>query len=272
MNLRVGLSMMAPAMFLLVACGGDTVSPGRDGGPDSAAARNAVGIVATEYSYSMPKEVTGGVVTFEMANAGREPHLFTLVRLPGGKDVDELLGALERGGPPPWARDAVGIAPLHPGHTVKTTTEIDQEGTYVFLCALPSPKGSAHFQRGMIQSFEVSGISEATLPEPDATIVATDDGFEVPPLSEGNQTIEFKNAGAKEHEFFIFALDPGKTEKDVGAWFGKGQQGPPPVTFVGGFEAIPPGNSMYQEVQLEPGRTYTLSDAIGGHKATFTAS
>jgi hypothetical protein len=267
-----GMSIMTLAIVTLSACGSDTSTfSDRDDGPNNVSMQNVIEVAATEYAYSMPDQATGGIVTFEMVNAGREPHLFTLVRLPGGRTVDDLLRALKRGGPPPWAKNTIGIAPLHPGHTVKTTWNVE-EGNYAFVCALPSPKGPPHFLQGMIESFEVSGASEASFPEPDATIVATEEGIEVPSLVAGTQTIEFKNAGDKEHEFFLFALDPDKTERDVGAWFGKGQQGPPPVTFVGGFEAVPAGTSMFQEVRLEAGRTYTLSDAIGGHEATFTVS
>jgi hypothetical protein len=93
--------MLTLAMVVLTACGGDTAEPsGRGGDLDKASTQNVVEVVATEYSYSMPDEVTGGVVTFEMVNGGREPHIFTLVRVPEGKSVDDLLRALEHGGLP----------------------------------------------------------------------------------------------------------------------------------------------------------------------------
>jgi plastocyanin len=257
------------AMVLLLAQG-CTSSPQPER-PSSPTEPETIAVRATEYAYSMPKRVTGGVVTFEMVNAGREPHVFTLVPL-GRHTEKELLAALKRGGPPPWASDAIGVAPIGPGRTVKTTLKIDQPGTYALVCSLPSPKGPPHVLLGMIGSFEVSGASEATFPKPDATIVATEKGLEVPALAAGDHTVEFRNAGKKEHEFFLYALKPGKTSKDVDAWFESGQQGPAPVTFVGGFEAVPPGTSRFQQVHLEAGLKYTLEDVVGGHTVRFTVS
>lgn len=263
------------AGLLLAACGGSqpgtqvspSASPTKEGPPQN----QAVLVRADEYSYSMPARITGGVVTFEMANAGREPHEFTLVPL-GRHTAEDLLAAFEQGGPPPWASGAIVVAPIGPARTVKTTWEIDRPGSYAFVCTLPSPKGPPHALLGQIRSFEVSGTSDATSPRPDATVVATEEGLEVPPLSERVHTIEFRNAGKKEHEFFLYALAPGKTSADVDAWFESGQQGPAPVTFVGGFASVPPGTSWLQEVQLEAGLEYTLEDVIGGHTVVFTVS
>jgi uncharacterized cupredoxin-like copper-binding protein len=257
------------AMVLLLAQG--CASGSRPRTTDSKSEPETIAVRATEYAYSMPKRVTGGVVTFEMVNAGREPHVFTLVPL-GRHTEKELLAALKRGGPPSWASGAIGVAPIGPGRTVKTMLKIDQPGTYALVCSLPSPKGPPHVLLGMIGSFEVSGASEATFPKPDATIVATEKGLEVPSLTPGVHTVEFRNAGKQEHEFFLYALQPGKTSKDVDAWFESGQQGPAPVTFVGGLEAVPPGTSRFQQLHLEEGLNYTLEDVVGGHTVRFTAS
>jgi uncharacterized cupredoxin-like copper-binding protein len=259
--------LLAMGLLLLQAC---TSSPQPEKTSDPKEPET-IAVRATEYAYSMPKRVTGGVVTFEMINAGREPHVFTLVPL-GHHTKEELLAALKRGGPPPWASGAIGVAPIGPGRTVKTTLKLDQPGTYALVCSLPSPKGPPHVLLGMIDSFQVSGISEATFPKPDATIVATEKGLEVPSLAAGVHTVEFRNAGKKEHEFFLYALQPGKTSKDVDAWFESGQQGPAPITFVGGFEAVPPGTSRFQQVHLEAGLKYTLEDVVGGHTVRFTVS
>jgi hypothetical protein len=259
--------LLAMGLLLIPAC---TSSPQPEQ-TSSPTEPETIAVRATEYAYSMPKRVTGGVVTFEMVNAGQEPHVFTLVPL-GRHTKEELLAALKRGGPPPWASGAIGVAPIGPGRTVKATLKIDRPGTYAWVCSLPSPKGPPHVLLGMIGSFEVSGTSEATFPKPDATIVATEKGLEVPPLAAGDHTLEFKNAGKKQHEFFLYALQPGKTSKDVDAWFESGQQGPAPVIFVGGFEAVPPGTSRFQQLHLEAGLKYTLEDVVGGHTVRFTVA
>jgi hypothetical protein len=259
--------LLAMGLLLIPACT-SSPQPERASSPEEP---GTIAIRATEYAYSTPERVTGGVVTFEMVNAGREPHVFTLVPL-GHHTKEELLAALKRSGPPPWASGAIGVAPIGPGRTVKTTLKIDQPGTYALVCSLPSPKGPPHVLLGMIDSFEVSGTSQATFPKPDATIVATEKGLEVPSLTPGIHTVVFRNAGKKEHEFFLYALKPGKTSRDVDAWFESGQQGPAPITFVGGFEAVPPGTSRFQQLRLEAGLQYTLDDMVGGHTARFTVS
>jgi hypothetical protein len=47
---------------------------------------NVVQVQATEYAFSMPDRVTGGVITFEMANIGGLPHEFAFGRLDEGSE------------------------------------------------------------------------------------------------------------------------------------------------------------------------------------------
>jgi hypothetical protein len=120
---------------------------------------------------------------------------------------------------------------------------------------------------GMIKFFEVSGKSGATLPEPDATVLATDDGFEAPEIASGEQTLELRNDGEEAHEFFLFSLEPGKKERDIDRWFGSGLKGDPPAIFPGGRQSIDPGTSVFITVEFEAGRTYQLQDFEAGFRA-----
>ena len=228
-----------------------------------------VQVQATEYSYSMPDRVTGGVITFEMANIGGLPHEFAFGRLEEGTEPEEFLQALRSGRAPEGAEDLAGVPALGPQRNTAMTRELEP-GTHVFFCFFPSPEGEPHVAHGMIKFFEVSGKSGATLPEPDATIVATEDGFDVPDLSPGEQTLELRNEGNEPHEFLLFSLEPGKKERDIDGWFGSGLKGDPPAIFPGGMQSIDPGASVFVTVELEAGRTYQLRDFGAGFRAEIT--
>ena len=70
----------------------------------------------------------------------------------------------------------------------------------------------------------------------------------------------------------LVAFEPGKGIKDVDRWFGSGYQGEPPVTFLGGMQTSPPGESVFLTIALEPGVEYTAIDFTTGSSETFTVS
>jgi hypothetical protein len=230
---------------------------------------NVVQVQATEYSYSMSDRVTGGVITFEMANIGGLPHEFAFGRLDEGTEPEDLLRALREGEEPEGVTDLAGVPALGPQLNTSMTRDLDP-GTHVFFCFFPSPEGEPHVAHGMIKFFEVTGESGAALPEPDATVVATDEGFDVPEVGAGEQTLELRNDGEEPHEFLLFSLEPGKKERDIDLWFGSGLKGDPPAIFPGGMQSIDPGASVFVTVELEAGRTYQLRDFGAGLRAEIT--
>jgi uncharacterized cupredoxin-like copper-binding protein len=224
---------------------------------------NVVTVKATEYSYALPRRSAGGVVTLQLQNVGSVVHEFAFGRIDPGKTLDDLTAALDSGKDPshfPWAHDLAGVSALSPGQEVGVTRELTDPGTYVFFCFIPNADGVPHYKLGMIAGFTLAGTSKASLPEPDATITATDDGFQVPALTAGTATIELKNAGKKVHEFQLFSFEPGKGFDDVERWLNDGQVGPAPVLFPGGIQSIPSGTSVFETLTLESGRTYMLQD------------
>jgi hypothetical protein len=241
------------------------------GGPQPQAPEetNVVQVQATEYSFTMPDLLTGGVVTFEMANIGGLPHEFAFGRLEEGTEPEDVLTAIQQGKEPRGVEDLAGVPALSPQGETSMTRELDP-GTYGFVCFFPSPEGDPHVAHGMIKFFEVTGESGAALPEPDATVVATDEGFDVPEIAAGEQTLELRNDGEKPHEFFLFSLEPGKKERDIDRWFGSGLKGDPPAIFPGGMQSIDPGTSVSVTVELQAGRTYQLQDFEAGFRAEIT--
>jgi hypothetical protein len=124
----------------------------------------------------------------------------------------------------------------------------------------------------MYELFTIVGDSGAALPEPDATITATDDGLQIPTLASGEQTVKFENGGTEPHEMALVAFESGKGIKDVDQWIEGGYQGEPPVTFVGGMQTIPAGESVFLGIDLDPGVDYTAVDFTTNSRETFAVS
>lgn len=269
MSLRLAFSSSAVALATLLAlpaCGDDAKEKAADPAPPPAR------VEAREYAYVLPKRVEGGITSIEFANTGKQLHEFALGRLAPGASLAELRRELTDGddeGPgEDLGEDVGGVPVLSPGRRVTVTRKL-KPGTYVLACYIPGPGGKPHIEHGMIGSFQVVGDSKRAAPEPDALIVAGEKAFEVPKLRAGRQTIELRNAAREEREFQLGSPEPGKKLPDIERWFNQGMHGPAPIVFPGGMQSIPPGSSVYEELELEAGRTYFLTDEHG-LEARFT--
>lgn len=232
----------------------------------------AVDVTATEYTFEVPAEVAGGVVEMRFTNTGAFPHEFAFARIEEGKTEADVKAVIESGEEPPeWAEDVASVPGLSPGESV-TVTRTLEPGSYVFLCFFPDPEGTPHAALGMYELFTIAGDTGAALPEPDATITATDDGLQLPALSAGEQVVEFENGGTEPHELFLAAFEPGKSVEDVDSWIEGGYGGEPPVTFLGGMQTIPAGESVFLTIDLESGVEYTVLDFTTESMETFTVS
>jgi hypothetical protein len=268
--MRIGKTVVFAALcaLTLVACGGGDDS---DAGPEPGAAPevNRVEVGMTEYAFGMAEEVTGGNITLEFTNSGELPHEAAFGSIAGDHDLDDVMKAIRSQEEPKWFKDLAGIPVLEPGATTSMTRELEP-GRYIFLCFLPVPgRGAPHVTEGMVQLFDAEGESEAEGPQPDLTITATDEGFDVPEVPSGTQAIELVNDGTKPHEFAIFSPEPGKAEKDIDKWFGSGFKTEKPAVFPGGMQSIEPGTSVVVEMTFESGRTYIVQDFESELEAEF---
>lgn len=234
------------------------------GGSDKAEP-TVVDVRGDEYAYVLPERIDGGVVTMRFSNTGDEVHEYALARIADGKtkgDVDAFFAdpkSLQGGGPPGWIEDVGGVPALSQGREVSITREL-REGTYVLLCFVPAPDGRPHIAHGMVRTFEVGEDDGADLPKPDAVITATDEGFEIPALRAGEQTIELRNGASQPREFYLYSPNPGVSLAQVEAWGEGGFKGEPPAVFLGAMQSIPAATSVYLTVDLEAGRRYVLFD------------
>ena len=228
---------------------------------------------ATSTPSSCPTKLKAASSVSDVSNTGEELHEYALGRLDEGKTLDDVKEALESGGRirPSGLSTSAAFRCSHPAKNWDSHASCEA-GTYVFLCFIPSPQGVPHVELGMLKSFELSGDSGATLPDPDAVIVANDAGYDIPELSAGEQTIELRNADDREREFFLVALEPGTEIEDLDRFFEEGEKGPPPAQFHGAMQTIPAGTSVFIDIDLEEGVEYTLNDASGDQPvvATFT--
>ena len=235
------------------------------GGSDEAEP-NLVVIRGGEYAFVMPDQIKGGVVTLEFSNTGRELHEYSLGRITDesktAADVQKLFtagGAEEKGEEVGWIEDVGGVPALSPGETIAITRTLEP-GRYVFVCPLPAPDGRLHSDHGMVKMFEVEGRSEAELPDAEAVVTATGNGFKVPKLEAGRNTIELRNGASDERGFILFSPRPGKTLEDIGTWAESGFKGRAPATLLGATQSIPPRKSVFLTLELKAARRYVFFD------------
>jgi hypothetical protein len=192
-------------------------------------------------------------------------------RLEPGKTLDDFRNELTAGDDeePTSSVDVGGVPLLSPGEQVTITRSL-QPGTYVLICFVPAPDGKTHFEHGMIGSFDVQGDSGEELPEPDATIVAQEDRYDVPEVESGTQIVELRNAASEPREFNLIRLNPGKTIADGEQWFESEMKGPAPLAFVGATQSIPPGTSVFLTLDFESGQHYVIVEEEHGFHAEIS--
>lgn len=250
-----------------------------------AAAPQEVAITATDFGYVLPTApIHAGLTTVTLVNQGAEVHHATLIRLEDGKTVADYLTALQAGGPPPTWGVPVGGPNAAPPSGEANATLVLEPGTYAVVCFIPSADGVLHLAKGMVTQLEVQPATGpvAQLPAGDNQITLADYSFAFAhPPTAGAHTFTVRNDGKEVHELVLVSLAPGMTAEQVGAWYGNGQQGPPPGTPVGGLAGMMPGQVENFSVTLAPG-TYGLicfapapdgaPHFVHGMAVTFTVS
>jgi len=214
-------------------------------------------VVAEDFVFRAPAQLSAGLTTFRLENKGKEPHHAQLARLKDGTTLQQLQQATQRdpnqalallefaGGP--------GVQPQ--GKTGEATVTLRQ-GQYVMLCFVAGADRVPHLAKGMVQPFQVgaaSGAATAKQPKSDVEVVTRDFAFQAPTtLKAGSHVVRVVNNGKEPHEMALIKLQQGKTLQDVFAWEQK-PEGPPPFDFAGGFQAIDPAGTGWAKVELAKG-------------------
>ncbi|MDP2497182.1 MAG: hypothetical protein Q8W44_04230 [Candidatus Palauibacterales bacterium] len=159
-----------------------------------------------------------------------------------------------------------------PGETAETRTYLEP-GTYVIECYVKTEDGTFHSTEGMIEGLVVNGASNASGEPPrgrvDGRVTVSSTGgitVESAPRRPGNRTLEvaFEDQTAYSHflghDVHLARLDEGADREALGAWMNWAVPGgltddvPEGVTFLGGVQDMPAGESAYMTADLAPGR------------------
>ena len=251
----------APLIAILafaVACTAEEKTP-RTG----AAATPAVfTVTATDYRFEAPDTIDAGFTTFELVNNGDQLHMAHLIKLEGGRTLDDFLVAYNeafrtKGPRPTWATRLGGPGVANP-HGRSNATHDLEPGNYAWVCLMNVPDGIPHVVKtAMARPFIVRArnreAAPPTAPEASVVIQLVDYAFRVSaPITAARHMIRVENVGAEPHEIGLLKLGPGKTMRDFEAWM-RNPQGPPPASSVGGVSSFVANTDAYFEVDLTPG-------------------
>lgn len=223
-----------------------------------------VTVHAKEFAFVAPARIPAGTTTFRLVNDGREAHQISIIQLTQGKTPAEYVAAIKANQPTPWAIGAGGPNTAGPGQTIEATVTLDA-GNYVLVCFVPSPGSPVpHMAKGMVHPLTVTAVasrgararaSTVSVPAPDVRLEVSEYTFKFSkPLTAGKHTIQVVNAGTQDHEAVFVKLAPGKTMKDVDAFFEGGQQGPAPMAPMPGMAGLGKGRTGTFTTTLTPGR------------------
>lgn len=283
----------------LIAVGGACQGDGDDGFSTSGSTSVSQGrtpdvdfeVVGREYSFDLPAEVPGGVVTMSFENRGDLRHEAGIVAA-GATPVDQVLRDLApvlggRGTPiPDYLTFYGGVGEIGPGATSVSTLTLP-EGNFVMFCSLsdidsvdalprPGPQLPAHYDSGMARAFTVRRANVDMLPVADGAVRATDYAFALPSLRAGQKTLAFRNDGTQMHFGAFLVFPEGVDEAGarqamdtvLAAPGGPRPEGVPEPSDAAYAGPFPPRSGGTFEIDLQSGRTYALvcflSDRAGG--------
>ena len=263
---RLSIFLALFVLLLTGACGSDDNSSDDAGsGADSTTTEAAkseiheVEVEAKEYSYAMPKEITGGLVQFTMKNTGKELHIAALEKIKDGKTFADATKDLQSATPPadPASEELGGLASTSPGGATQVTFALEP-GSYFFACFIPGADGQPHAAKGMVQPFEVKEdpADPPETPTSDGEVVAKDFSYTTSYKAKaGQQVITLKNEGTQGHEITLLEFKGGKGPGDLAAYFAK-PEGELPATFYGGPAIAVGKQAIWKTPALVAGKSY----------------
>lgn len=261
------LALLGVLACILAACdsGGATSTPSATTGTSTTGSGQipSVTVAAHDYSFDLPDNVPGGLVTFKFTNDGKEPHQANLVRLKDGvtKDQFETTVKSNPNAALPMVTFVGGPNTVDPGATQTVTLELKQPGTYEALCFVSSADGKSHIMKGMLKAFTVAAATQPQPTEPtnSGVVALRDFAIDVPAAAAGTVTWKVWNEGTQPHEMSLIKLASGKTMQDAIAFLSNPQpSGPPPFTDAGGIGALAPNASGWAELNLSSGHYVAL--------------
>ena len=250
-----------------------------------------VTITTNSMDFNGPRELNSGWNNFEYKNNSSNVHFFVIEKMPESKTIEnskkEVVPVFQEGMDlfnegkiqegvkafeklPEWFSEVVfmgGPGLTSPGKTSNTTVYLEP-GYYVYECYVKMPNGQFHSTAGMIDFFEVKN-NKTNIKEPKNTIdlvISSENGFTLKDsLSPGVQNFKviFKEQQTYEnflgHDVHLVQLDENANLEKLEKWMNwtkpEGFITPSPegVTFLGGTQEMPAGETSYFSAELKPG-------------------
>jgi hypothetical protein len=115
-----------------------------------------VALALQDFAFIMPDIVVAGKQKWHIANEGGQWHEVTILPVPEGTTVDDILNSSDEASTEDEPDVAFEFGPISPGVDAWTDVSLDP-GTYVALCFLPDVAGDfePHMNHGMIRIFTV---------------------------------------------------------------------------------------------------------------------
>ncbi|MBM3897237.1 MAG: hypothetical protein FJ358_01755 [Thaumarchaeota archaeon] len=244
--------------------------------PSQPAPIQNVAISSSEYNFTTPVSITGGLVKITFTNIGKEDHHAQMFRLNDGvtlqkfqSTVDAILKAAPVEGETAYLKflDVSTFAGGPPPTPVSKTTEVIQDlkpGQYVLICFLAGPDGIPHVAKGMVKPLTVTtATGQPAPPQSQTTVELKDFAFvSSSDIGAGKTTVQVINTGKEAHEMVVVHLK-GITAAQLQEMFlapppvpGEAEApppGPPPFEFAGGMQAIGPGERAWTSLDLQSG-------------------
>jgi hypothetical protein len=142
-----GVPHLAHGMLREFQVGGEPADPARPATPDA-------GVQLVDYGFALPDTIPAGGLLEVTNAAATEPHELIVARLHDGAGVKEVRDAIAAGTRAP-ATFAGGVQAILPRASQRLRLDLEP-GAYVLLCAVPSPDGTPHYAKGMIQEVTVT--------------------------------------------------------------------------------------------------------------------
>src|SRR4051812_686621 len=143
----------------------------------STPAANVVRVTGEDFKFDAPDVIPAGLTEFRFVNKGPSLHHMAILKLTGGKTVDDLRAALAEPGPAPaWIKEMGGPNAPDPG-VVSNATLTLTPGNYALICFVDLG-GPPHFAKGMVRALRVVPSNEVTpRPKADVTVTLLDYNF-----------------------------------------------------------------------------------------------
>jgi hypothetical protein len=126
-----------------------------DGTADAAPPPDAdISVELVDYGFELPDTIDGDALLDITNAAAAEPHEMEIALLDDGATIDDVAAALEAGTAVP-ATPVGGLQGILPGASQLLQLDLEP-GRYVVVCEVPSPDGTPHHAKGMIQEVTVT--------------------------------------------------------------------------------------------------------------------